>query len=233
MQKKNRKSFALLCGLGLLGALLLPVNHSSAQPPEGQNQGRGGRGGWGQRGEQRGNQEMDPERRARREQMMRQRQVANLTPEQRQKYLLESAGVKTSTVQNAIISFAAELAAQRQEVTKVALSLSALLADNTASDIAIGDELKKLEEASKKYREWNESALKEFDQKVGYSKDIRLRSLLVLIGIIGDAASDAGGFNAIFPKGLVGEGDIADLLPAPQMGEMGEERGNRRGRGRQ
>lgn len=241
MRKGKQKTFTLLCGLGLLGALLLPANPISAQPPGGQGQGQGqgqGRGNWrgGQRGDQRGGQEMDPERRARREQMMRQRQVANLTPEQRQKYLLESAGIKSTTIQNSIIAFAAELAAKRQEVTQVALSLSALLADDTASNMAIGDELKKLEEASQKYREWSEAALKEFDEKIGYSKDVRLKSLLVLIGIIGDAAGDAGGFNAIFPKGLVGEGDIADLLPAPQMGEMGgggEGRGNWRGRGNQ
>jgi hypothetical protein len=46
----------------------------------------------------------------------------------------------------------------------------------------------------------------------------RLKSLLVLVGIIGDEASDAGGFNAIFPGGLAGGGEN----PQPAVAQPGE-----------
>lgn len=156
------------------------------------------------------------------------RQV-EISSEDRQKYLMTSAGITDVAVQNAIIAFVAEQAAQRQPVTEAALEVSKLLADKNASPAALTAAQENLTGASKAFRSWKEGALKSLDEKVSYSQNPRVRGLLVLVGIIGDEATDAGGFNAIFPGGLAGGGDIMALVP--QRGGRGEGRGNRGGRG--
>jgi len=56
-----------------------------------------------------------------------------------------------------------------------------------------------------------------------------------LVGILGDESQDAGGFSAIFPKGVAGTGDIVDLLPKIEnnggWGGMGGGRGGGDGMG--
>ena len=153
--------------------------------------------------------------------------AVNVSSEDRQRYLMISARITDRDVQNAIIAFVAEQSKQRQPVTEAALKLSALLADETASSESIGDQQEELSAASKAFRAWKEGALKTLDTKIGYSKNPRFHSLLVLVGIIGDEASDAGGFNTIFPKGVAGDGDITDFIP----GRGGQNRGNRGWRG--
>lgn len=169
------------------------------------------------------------ERRAQMEQMQRQQQLAAASPEDRQKFLMESAGVTDTSVQDAIMAFAIEQAKQRQSVTEAAKTLSDTLADTNAAPDAAGAQLEKLQSASKEFRTWKEGALKELDAKIGYSKDAKLKSFLVLIGIVGDEGSDAGGFNAIFPKGLAGNGDIADKLPKIENNWGGGNRGGGNG----
>ena len=163
-------------------------------------------------------------RRAQFEQMQRQQQIASVSSEDRQKFLMQSAGVEDGETQNAIIAFVIEQAKQRQAVTEAALQLSTLLADKTASNEAITAQQETLSAASKAFRAWKENALKELDAKIKFSENARLKSLLILVGIVGDEGSDAGGFNAIFPGGLAGGGDIAALLP-PAPDEMGGGRG--------
>lgn len=174
-------------------------------------------------------------RRAQMEQMQRQEQLASVSGEERQKHLLNSAGVESTEVQDAILAFVIEQAKQRVSVTEAALALSNRLADKAASPEAINTDLEKLTAASKAFRAWKEGALKELDTKVSFSQNPRVKSLLVLVGIIGDESSDAGGFNVIFPKGLAGGGDIAELLPRPEGGGWGGGRGggNRDGGGNQ
>jgi hypothetical protein len=166
---------------------------------------------------------MTPEQRQRFEafrsqmgEMQRQQQVASASGEDRQKFLMQSAGVNDPETQNAIIAFVMEQARQRQPVTDAALKLSELLADKSAADEAIAAQQKTLSAASKAFRVWKEGALKELDSKINFSASARLKSLLMLVGIIGDEGSDAGGFNAIFPKGLAGGGDITSMLPPAQ-----------------
>jgi len=67
--------------------------------------------------------------------------------------------------------------------------------------------------ASTDFRVWKENALKELDAGIKFSDDARLKSFLVLTGVIGDESNDAGGYTAIFPKDVAGTGDIVDLLP--------------------
>jgi hypothetical protein len=153
------------------------------------------------------------ERRAQMQQMQRQEQIAAVSGDERQRFLMQSAGVADATVQDPIIAFVNEQAQKRQTVTEAARKLSDLMADANATPEAIGAQLEVLRTASKEFGAWKEDALKEFDAKIGYSKDSRLQSLLVLVGILGYESADAGGFNAIFPKGVAGEGDIIDLLP--------------------
>lgn len=182
---------------------------------------------------------MTPEQRQRFEafrsqmqEMQRQQQVASVSGEDRQKFLMQSAGVDDTETQNAIIAFVMEQAKQRQPVTEAALKLSDLLADKSATNEVIAAQQEALSTASQSFRKWKEAALKELDAKVQYSQNARLKSLLMLVGIIGDESSDAGGFNAIFPKGLAGGGDITTLLPAvqdPVSAMMGGGRGGDRG----
>jgi hypothetical protein len=175
-------------------------------------------------------------RRAQMEQMRRQEQIASVSGDDRQRYLMQSAGVSDTTVQDAIIAFVNDQAQKRQTVTEAARKLSDLMADASATPDAISAQLEVLRAASKEFRTWKEGALKELDAKIGYSKDSRLQSLLVLVGIIGYESTDAGGFNAIFPKGVAGEGDIIDLLPKTdnnQGGFGGWGGGGRGGRGGQ
>lgn len=168
------------------------------------------------------------ERQAQMQQNQRQQQVASVSGDDRQKYLMTSAGISDMTVQDAIIAFVNEQSQRRQPVTEAATQLSALLADATTTPEALSAQVTKLQTASKDFRTWKEGALKELDTKIGYSKNPRLQSLLTLVGILGDESTDAGGFNAIFPKGLAGTGDIVDLLPKTEENQGGG-RGGRGG----
>ncbi len=169
------------------------------------------------------------ERRNQMQQMQRQEQLASVSGEDRQKYLMSSAGVEDPPQQNTIIAFVMEQAARRQTVTEAATQLSAVLADKAASPEAVSAALARLSTASKEFRTWKEGALKTLDAKVDYSNDPRLKSLLVLVGIVGDEAADAGGFNAIFPGGLAGGADITTLLPPVEGGWGGMGGGGRGG----
>jgi hypothetical protein len=176
-------------------------------------------------------------RRAQMEQMRRQDQLNSVSVNDRQRFLMNSAGVEDAAVQDAVFAFLVEQAQKRVPVTEAATQLSALLADKSSASDALSTQLQKLQAASKEFRAWREGALAALDTKIGYSKDSRLQSLLVLVGILGNESTDAGGFNAIFPKGLAGSGDIIDLLPktdnANNFGGMGGGRmgggGNRGG----
>jgi hypothetical protein len=155
------------------------------------------------------------------QQMRRQQQIASVSADDRQRYLMQSAGVTDATAQDAIIAFVLAQTEKRQTVTEAARQLSNLMADANSTPEAISTQLETLRTASKEFRTWKEGALKELDAKIGYTKDSRLQSLLVLVGIIGDESTDAGGFNAIFPKGVAGQGDIIDLLPEDQRNQGG------------
>jgi hypothetical protein len=178
---------------------------------------------------------MTPEQRQRFEsfraqlgEMQRQQQIASVSGEDRQKFLMQSAGIEDSETQNAIIEFVMEQARRRQPVIEAASKLSELLADKTTSNEVLATQQETLTAASKAFRSWKEIALKELDAKVKFSENARLKSLLILVGIIGDEAGDAGGFNAIFPKGLAGGGDITTMLPPmqdPISAMMGGNRG--------
>jgi len=183
--------------------------------------GGGGGGGRGGRGEGRG-----PGREGGGEGGNRWGRQVEISGEDRQKYLMTSAGITDVAVQNAIIAFVAEQAAQRQPVTEAALEVSKLLADKSATPAAINAAQENLTGASKAFRSWKEGALKALDEKVSYSKNPRVKSLLMLVGIIGDEAAAAGGFNAISPRGLAGGGDIMDMVP-----QTGRGAGGRGGRG--
>jgi len=179
---------------------------------------------------------MTPEQRQRFEsfraqmgEMQRQQQIASVSGEDRQKFLMQSAGVDDIETQNAIIAFVMEQAKQRQPVTDAALKLSELLADKTATNETITAQQETLTAASKTFRTWKEGALKELDAKIKYSENVRLKSLLMLVGIVGEEGSDAGGFNAIFPKGLAGGGDIMTKLPPTQDPITAMMGGNRSG----
>lgn len=167
--------------------------------------------------------------RAQMSEMQRQQQVASVSGEDRQKFLMQSAGVNDPETQNAIIAFVMEQATQRQPVTAAALKLSELLADKSATDETISAQQETLSAASKTFRTWKEGALKELDAKIKFSENARLKSLLMLVGIVGDEGSDAGGFNAIFPKGLAGGGDIMTMLPPMQDPISALINGNRSG----
>ena len=172
------------------------------------------------------------QRRAQMEQMRRQEQIANVSGDDRQRYLMQSAGVADVAAQDAIIAFVTAQMERRQPVTEAARRLSDSLADANSTPEAISGQLEALRVASKEFRAWKEGALKELDAKIGYTKDSRLQSLLVLVGILGDESTDAGGFNAIFPKGVAGQGDIIDLLPKTE-GDQGGWGGFGGGRGGQ
>jgi hypothetical protein len=172
------------------------------------------------------------ERQAQMQQMQRQQQIASVSGDDRQRYLMKTAGVTDTAVQDPIIAFVNEQAQKRQPVTEAARKLSDLMADANSTPDAISAQLETLRTASKEFRTWKEGALKELDAKIGYTKDSRLQSLLVLVGILGDESTDAGGFNAIFPKGVAGEGDIIDLLPKTEnQGGWGGGRGGQNGGG--
>jgi len=165
----------------------------------------------------------------------RQQQVAQVSVEDRQRYLMRSAGIEDITVQDAILAYAADLSKQRAVVTKAATALRILIADKAATPEELNAQLEKVTTASTEFRVWKEDALKELDAKIAFSEDARLKSFLVLAGVIGDQSNDAGGYTAIFPKDVAGEGDIVDLLPKVEggwggMGRMGG-RGNRGGGG--
>jgi hypothetical protein len=145
---------------------------------------------------------------------------------------MNSAGIEDATVQDPIIAFVLEQAQHRQTVLEAATALSNSLADKASTPETLSTSLQKLQAASKEFRIWKLGALKELDAKISYSANPRLQSLLTLVGILGDEATDAGGFNAIFPKGLAGGGDIVDLLPKQEnqggwggFGGMGGGRG--------
>lgn len=166
------------------------------------------------------------------EQFQRQQQIAAVSADERQRFLMQSAGVSEIAEQDALLAFAIELSQHRQPVTEAATQLSTLLGDVASSPEALSTQLTKLQTASKSFRTWKEGALKELDVKVNYSTNARMQSLLILVGILGDESMDAGGFSAIFPKGVAGTGDIIDLLPKMEnqgWGGMGSGRGGRNG----
>lgn len=152
-------------------------------------------------------------RRGQFQQMQRQAQIASVSGDERQRLLMQSAGISEATEQDAILAFVVAQAQQRQGVTAAATQLSTLLADAATTPEALSAQLAAVQTASKDFRTWKVGALNELDGKIGYTKNPRLQSLLVLVGILGDESTDAGGFNAIFPKGVAGAGDIVDLLP--------------------
>lgn len=166
----------------------------------------------------------------------RQQQVAQVSVEDRQRFLMTSAGIEDAAMQDAILAFAIELTKKREPVTKAATALRVLLGDKDATTEAITAQLEKLTKASADFRTWKEDALKELDAKVNFTENARVNSFLTLTGILGDEGSDAGGYTAIFPKDVAGKGDITDLLPKTEgnnmfggMGGMGG--GGRGGRG--
>ena len=181
---------------------------------------------------------MTPEQRsqweARRTQMesyRRQEQIAAVSGEDRQRYLMKSSGIEDNEVQDAIMAFVMEQAQKRKTVTDEGRQLSMLLADANTAPEAFTAQFTKLQTAAKEFRTWKEGALKELDAKVKYSTNPRLHALLVLVGIVGDEGGDAGGFNAMFPKGLAGDGDIATLLPPVENNFGGPREGTYRANG--
>ncbi len=181
---------------------------------------------------------MTPEERAKweanrtmRESFLRQQQIAGVSGEDRQRYLMTSAGLTDTTVQNTIIAFAIEQAQKRKPVTDEGRRYSMLLADADTTGSSFNAQFTKLQTAAREFRAWKEDALKELDAKVKYSSNPRLYALLVLVGILGDEGSDAGGFNAMFPRGLAGDGDIATLLPPVENNFGGPREGTFRAKG--
>lgn len=160
-------------------------------------------------------------RRAQMEQFQRQQKIAATSADDRQRFLMKSAGINDVAEQDAILAFSAELAEHRKPVTEAATQLSTLLGDAEATPDALSTQLAKLQTASKDFRAWQEGALKALDVKANFSTNPRLLSLLTLVGIISDESYDAGGFNAIFPKGVAGSGDIVDLLPKTENNNFG------------
>ncbi len=155
------------------------------------------------------------------QQQQRQMQLAQVSGEDRQRYLMKSAGIEDAETQDLIFAFVKSQSEHRLTVTEEGRKLSLMLADAATTPEAFTEQHEKLKTAAKEFRVWKEGALKELDSKIHFSTNPRLNALLALVSIIGDEGTDAGGFNAMFPNGLAGDGDLAALLPPVEWGGRG------------
>jgi hypothetical protein len=181
-------------------------------------------------------QTMTPEQRAAFQERMQQRMQqgqggpggGQQNPEDAQRRLLNSAGVTDKATQDVIIAFAAERAAARQPVLTIARELSAALADQTGTpeeqSTRQAEIFGRLQAAAATYKTTHEAALGALDAKINYTTNPRLRSVLTLIGLLGNESELAGGFVAIFPNGVAGavNPQVANNMP----GAAGNNTGN-------
>lgn len=119
--------------------------------------------------------------------------------EKRGRKLLTDAGFEDKAVQDAIIAFIEAQRLARRPLLEMAQRIATGLRDENVTEAQIGDLLADFREASDDDKVRYESALRDLDAQISYSKKPRLEAFLTLIGVLGDEAAALGNRNAIFP----------------------------------
>lgn len=185
-------TIAVAAALGLAGAVQAQPNPGDANkgdnPPN-----------WPQGNNQRGNwQNMTPEQR---QQMMAQMQ------EQRTRRLLTGAGFTDAATQDPIVAFANEQEKARQPLRDRFMKLAQALRANAATDAELSASLNDLRQAVDDEKTRNQTALKDLDAKISYTKKPHLEALLTVLGLIGDESSFVtGGLGRGMGMGGMGRG---------------------------
>ena len=171
----------------------------------------------------------------------------NMTPEQRQQFMqqrmeegvrqqLTAAGV-VKEVQDPIVEAWKAQQTARQDIAAKARELAQGLRPNGATDEELGIMLRDLREAVTAEKTRRDTAVKELDAKISYSKNPRLDAILTVLGLIGDesAYSNMGGMamggRGGFGGGGPGGGGFGGGGQGGRGGGQDGDGGNRGGRG--
>lgn len=155
----------------------------------------------GQRRQERQNQiqNMTPEQRAAFQQQAQQR-MEQRREEQTRNNLIEQ-GFTNKDSQNAILEFVKAQTKARAPIREQAQKLTEALRDQDVTDPEITTQLADLRTAIKTEKERTETAEKELDAKIGYTKNARLDALLTTQGILGDESFYSGGGGGFGGRG--------------------------------
>lgn len=139
--------------------------------------GPGGQGGWGAPGEQGGWGAPD--------------QQENVD-------VMANAGITDDTVKDAIRAFVAAQQEARKPLLEMARQITLELGKADMTNEQIAARLKEFRTATAVDQKRYETALQELDTKIGYTKNARLETFLMMAGILGYEAPQVGGSVAIF-----------------------------------
>ncbi|HEX8463706.1 MAG TPA: hypothetical protein VF627_03725 [Abditibacterium sp.] len=223
MSSSSRRSAPLRpVALLMLGGLLaVPTLAQPAAPGgqfgPGQDGGQGmGRGGRGQGGRGMGGPGMGMSGPGRGDRVQMREMML--------KSQLEQAGFTDAALQNSVLTFARGRDAGRQSLQAAANALSLALVDQTTTDAQIGQLLDTFTQALSVEKTRLQSAEKQLDTEVKFSTNRRLKAVLTLSGVIGDAMTYLGPPNG-------GRGGGPGGMGGPGGGFGGGFGGGMRGRG--
>lgn len=204
IRKKQSFTFLLLAGSALLGATTSHAQQGQGGPQGGPPGGPGGFGG----------PNGGPNQRA---------DFRNLTFEQRQEIIekmrvvirdtlmqmtLDNAGITDKNVQDTIVSFAAAHEEAVQRLREKSRDLQTALYDNANSAAQILALQNDYTAAAEDESDRRIKALTALDQKINYSTQPRLKAVLTILGLLGDASAlgDASGNAGGMGGGFGGPG---------------------------